>query len=199
MEKASLVFVKSVITRYKDMNLKELYINQIRPEMKKAFNYKSFAGSPRFTKVVVNAGFGKLLKDSKIQETVSSTLERITGQKPVFTKARKSISNFKVREGQIIGAKVTLRGARMYDFLDKLINITLPRMRDFRGLSEKSFDCRGNFAIGFKEYVAFPEIRSDEIERLHGLEVAVTTDAKTPEEAKKLFRLAGLPLQKKTK
>ncbi|MBI5230309.1 MAG: 50S ribosomal protein L5 [Candidatus Magasanikbacteria bacterium] len=181
------------------MSLKEKYISEIRAALQNTFHYKSVAGAPRFTKVVVNVGFGKLLKDAKIQEAVRSTLEHITGQKSVFTKARKSISNFKVREGQIIGAKVTLRGARMYDFIDKLINITFPRVRDFRGLSEKSFDQRGNLAIGFKEHVAFPEVRSDEVDRLHGLEVAVTTDAKTPEEAKMLFRLAGFPLQKITK
>lgn len=181
------------------MSLKEKYTNEIRTALQESFHYKSVAGAPRFTKVVVNVGFGKSVKDAKIQETVGDTLTRITGQKPVFTKARKSISNFKLREGQVIGAKVTLRGARMYDFLDKLINITFPRTRDFRGLSEKSFDGRGNFAIGFKEHVAFPEVRSDEIDRLHGLEVAITTDAKTAEEAKMLFRLAGFPLQKITK
>lgn len=181
------------------MSLKEKYIKKIRFELQDTFHYKSVLGVPRFTKVVVNVGFGKLLKDSKIQEIVGNTLERITGQKPVFTKARKSISNFKVREGQVIGAKVTLRGARMYDFLDKLINITFPRMRDFRGLSEKSFDSRGNLSIGFREHVAFPEVQSDEVDRLHGLEVSVTTDAKTEKESKFLFRSAGFPLQKITK
>lgn len=181
------------------MSLKEKYIKEICFELQDTFHYKSVSGVPRFTKVVVNVGFGKLLKDSKIQEIVGSTLERITGQKPIFTKARKSISNFKVREGQVIGAKVTLRGARMYDFLDKLINITFPRTRDFRGLSEKSFDSRGNLSIGFREHVAFPEVQSDEVDRLHGLEVAVTTDAKTEKEAKLLFRSAGFPLQKITK
>lgn len=181
------------------MNLKEKYNQEIRPALQQTFHYKSVVGAPRFTKVVVNVGFGKLLKDAKIQETVGNTLLRITGQKPVFTAARKSISNFKVREGQVIGAKVTLRGDHMYDFLDKLVNITFPRMRDFRGLSEKSFDRCGNFSVGFKEHVAFPEVGSDEVDRLHGLEVAVATDAKTPAEAKMLFSLAGFPLQKSTK
>lgn len=178
------------------MSLKEKYIKEICPELQKMFHYKSIAGAPKFTKVVVNVGFGKLTKDAKIAETIASTLERITGQKSVFTKAKKSISNFKLREGQVIGAKVTLRGARMYDFIDKLVNITFPRMRDFRGLSENSFDRAGNFAVGFKENSSFPEIRSDEIERLHGLEVSITTDALSAQEAKTLFILAGFPLQK---
>lgn len=177
------------------MNLKGYYQTKVVPQLIKEKGYKNIHAVPKIIKVLVHVGFGKISQEPKITEVVENTLKRITGQNPVWTKAKKSISNFKLREGIIIGAKVTLRGKRMYDFLEKLINVTLPRVRDFRGLSLKSVDQGGNLSIGFKEHIAFPEIRSDEVEKIHGLEVTVVTNARTRPEAESLFKKLGLPLQ----
>ena len=154
---------------------------------------------PRVNRITINVGVGRVNKDKAFMANVINTLTKITGQKPVQTKARQSIATFKVREGAIVGVVVTLRGKRMYDFLDKLVNVSLPRVRDFRGLSPKSLDKQGNYSIGLKENIAFPEIRADEIEKIHGLEVCISTTANTKEEGEKLLRLMGLPLKKEVK
>jgi len=179
------------------MNLKELYKKEVAGKLMKEFGYKNVNAVPKMTKVVVNVGFGKSLKEPKVAEAVEATLKRITGQKPLLTKAKKSISNFKLRAGQVVGAKVTLRGKRMYDFLEKMVKVALPRVRDFRGLSPTAFDENGNLTIGFKEHLSFPEIRPDEVERIHGLEVTVVTTAKNKAEAKKMFTYLGFPLIEK--
>ena len=174
--------------------LREQYDKKIVPALMERFGYKNRMAVPKLKLVSVNVGMStNLLKDPKIPETVEATLTRITGQKPVKTLAKKSIASFKVREGQNIGMKVTLRGARMWHFLEKLIHVTLPRVRDFRGISPKLVDKQGNLSMGFKEYIAFPEIRPDEIEKLHGIQVTVSTTAKTREEGLELFKLMGFP------
>ncbi len=176
--------------------LREHYQKKVVPEMMKKFGYKNTMAVPRVRLVSVNVGMTAAnLKDGKYAETVETTLKRITGQKPVKTLAKKSISSFKIRQGMTIGMKVTLRGARMWHFLEKLIHVTLPRVRDFRGLPAKSVDAQGNLSLGFKEYIAFPEIRSDEIERLHGLQVTVATDAGSAEKGLELLRLMGFPFR----
>ncbi|MBU1038791.1 50S ribosomal protein L5 [Patescibacteria group bacterium] len=164
--------------------------------LQKEFSLQNIMQMPRLQKVVLNIGLGKVLSDTKQQENAFKTLQRISGQKPVFTKAKKSISNFKIREGMVVGVSVTLRGQRMYDFLDRFVNITLPRVRDFRGLSKKIIDQQGNLTIGFKEHVVFPEIRSDEIEALHGLEVTVVTSGRARDLTLRLFELLGFPFSK---
>jgi len=174
-------------------NLKEQFYKTMVPDLKKRLNCKNIHEVPRIEKVVVNVGLGSGLKDQKYKEAVEDTLRRITGQKPLETKARKSISNFKIREGQIVGAKVTLRGRRMYDFVSKLVNIALPRIRDFRGISTKLVDQNGNMHIGFREHISFPEISTDEVERIHGLEVTIVTSAKNHENGLELFRAFGFP------
>ena len=174
--------------------LREQYDKKIVPALMERFGYKNRMAAPKLKLVSVNVGMStNLLKDPKIPETVEATLTRITGQKPVKTLAKKSIASFKVRQGQNIGMKVTLRGARMWHFLEKLIHVTLPRVRDFRGISAKLVDKQGNLSLGFKEYIAFPEIRPDEIEKLHGVQVTVSTTAKTREEGLELFKLMGFP------
>jgi large subunit ribosomal protein L5 len=174
--------------------LREQYEKKIVPALMERFGYKNRMAVPRLKLVSVNVGMStNLLKDPKIPETVEATLTRITGQKPVKTLAKKSIASFKVRQGQNIGMKVTLRGARMWHFLEKLIHVTLPRVRDFRGISAKLVDKQGNLSMGFKEYIAFPEIRSDEIEKLHGVQVTVNSTAKSREEGLELFKLMGFP------
>ena len=174
--------------------LREQYDKKIVPALMERFGYKNRMAVPRLKLVSVNVGMStNLLKDPKIPETVEATLTRITGQKPVKTLAKKSIASFKVRQGQNIGMKVTLRGARMWHFLEKLIHVTLPRVRDFRGISSKLIDKQGNLSLGFKEYIAFPEIRPDEIEKLHGIQVTVSTTAKNREEGLELFKLMGFP------
>ena len=175
---------------------KEIYQKKVISAFKEQFGYKNSLAVPKVTKVVVNIGTGQGLKDAKFNELVESTLSRITGQKPIKTKAKQSISNFKIRKGLIIGSMVTLRGQRMYDFLDKLINITLPRVRDFRGLNQKSVDPKGNLNLGFKEHIAFPEIKSDEIEKVHGLQISIVTTAKNHEEGLELLKLLGFPFSK---
>ena len=178
------------------MALKEFYNKEVVPKLKEEFGYKNTMAVPSIETVTLNVGLGKGLKDAKFLETAEQTLERISGQKPVKTKARKSISGFKIREGNVVGMKVTLRGKRMWGFLERLIKVSLPRVRDFRGLSTKAFDGRGNYNIGFKEHMAFPEIKSDEIEQIHGLQVTISTSAQTNKEAEALLRKLGLPLKK---
>lgn len=183
----------STITRNYQISLAEHYRQQVVPALQKEFGLKNPLAVPRLVKVVLNVGLGKQSGDSKHIDLVVKTLTRITGQKPVLTKAKKSISNFKIRQGMVVGAMVTLRGKRMYDFLEKLIRVALPRVRDFRGLSPKSVDAQGNLAIGFKEHLIFPEIRSDEVEAIHGLEVAITTTAHNRQRGLKLFEFLGFP------
>jgi len=176
--------------------LKEKYIKEVIPAMQEKFGYQNSMAVPKMEKVTINVGISASKKDDKHQELVEKTLTRITGQKPVMTKARQAISAFKIRQGNVVGAKVTLRSERMYDFVSKLINITLPRVRDFRGINPKSVDRAGNLNIGFKEHIAFAEIDPSEVEMLHGLEVAITTSAKNYEEGFELFRLLGVPFIK---
>jgi large subunit ribosomal protein L5 len=178
------------------MNLSEFYKKKIVPELKTRFGYKNDMQVPKIEKVVLNVGLSKGLKDSIFIEAAESTLMRISGQKPLKTRAKKSISNFKIRKGMVIGMKVTLRGKRMYDFLEKLIKVTLPRVRDFRGLSYENFDQNGNLNIGIREHIAFPEIKADEIEKLHGLEIAIISTAKNKEESLALFTALGFPFKK---
>lgn len=176
--------------------LKEFYIEEVLPKMKKEFGYTNTLEAPKLNKVVINIGAGKVLKDPHFFETMEETLKKITGQKPVYSRARKSISNFKIREGMKIGLMVTLRGQRMYDFVDKLIHFALPRVRDFQGIKESSFDKNGNLNIGFKEHIVFPEIESDEVDRLHGLEIAVCVACKSKAEGMAFLKLLGFPIVK---
>lgn len=177
-------------------SLKEKYEKEITAKMMALFGYKNKLAVPRLLKVIVNVGLNAgQANDEKYKESIKSTLIRITGQNPVFTKAKKSISAFKVREGMTVGLKATLRGRRMYDFVDKLINITLARVRDFRGLDKKSLGDSRSLTIGFREHVVFPEIKSDEVERIHGLEVTIVTSAKNTKEADALFSLMGFPFK----
>ncbi|MDP3970414.1 MAG: 50S ribosomal protein L5 [bacterium] len=179
--------------------LKEQYKKDIAPQLKKEFEIKNAMAVPKLTKITVNVGVGRAAGDKKVIENVVSNITRITGQKPVLVKARKSISNFKLREGMIVGVMVTLRGKSMYDFMYKLVNITLPRVRDFQGIDPKAVDTDGNLNIGFKEHIVFPEISSDEVERVHGLEVAVTTSTTSREQGYRLLELMGVPFKKKNK
>ncbi len=177
------------------MRLKEHYVKTVAPQLKKDLNLKNLNSVPKVEKVVINVGASKALSDSSYHDIMQSVLSRITGQKPIPTKSKKSIANFKIRDGLIIGYKVTMRGQRMYDFLEKLIHVTLPRVRDFQGVSPKSFDGKGNYCIGFREYSAFPEIKADEIEKVHGLEVAITTTAKNNEQGFALLKQLGFPFK----
>jgi len=176
-------------------SLKTQFSNTVAPALKTALGKKNIHAVPKMEKVTLNVGLGSGLKDSQFQETVAKSLQRISGQKPVLTKARKSIAAFKIRQGMPIGIKVTLRGPRMYDFVEKLVAVTFPRVRDFRGIDRKSVDQSGNFNYGFKEHIAFPEISSDEVERLHGLQVTITTSAKTREDGIALFEALGFPFK----
>ncbi|MFA5360295.1 MAG: 50S ribosomal protein L5 [Patescibacteria group bacterium] len=173
------------------MNLKQKYKKEIVPKMIEKFGYKNIMAVPKLTKVVINAGVGRNAKDKNFIESVVSSLERISGQKPVQTKAKQSISAFKTRKGMIIGVAVTLRGQRMYDFMEKLIHVTFPRIRDYRGIDPKQVDNHGNLAVGFKEHIAFPEIKADEVQNVHGLQVCLSTTAKTNKEGLELFKLMG--------
>jgi len=177
------------------VNLKEKYQKEIIPKMEAKFGYKNHLAVPRLIKVVINSGVGKNAKDKAFVDSVASSLERISGQKPVFTKAKQSISAFKTRKGMIIGVAVTLRNKRMFDFVEKLVNITFPRIRDFRGINAKQVDNHGNLAVGFKENIAFPEIKADETDNVHGLGICLSTTAKTLEEGLELFRLMGFPFK----
>jgi large subunit ribosomal protein L5 len=178
------------------MRLQAKYKKEIIPELKKQFNYKNNLAVPKLIKVVVNVGFGRHAKEKAYIDNVVAGLTRISGQRPVQTKAKKAISAFKIRDGMIIGACVTLRGARMYDFLEKLVNITFPRVRDFRGISDKGIDQSGNLTIGFREHLPFPEIKADEVENIFGLEISLATTAKNRAEGLELFKLLGLPFKK---
>ena len=173
--------------------LKEVYRKEIAPKLKEELQLKNVMEVPRITKITLNMGIGEAIGDKKIIDNAVADLEKITGQKVVVTHARKSIAGFKVREGWPIGVKVTLRRERMYEFLDRLLSISLPRVRDFRGLNAKSFDGRGNYSIGMKEQLIFPEIEYDKVEKVRGMDIIVVTTAKTDEEAKELLRLLGMP------
>lgn len=176
--------------------LYEKYKKEIVPALKTELGYTNIMQVPRITKVVINAGVGRFVKESGFIDNVEKTLTKITGQKPVRTKAKQSISNFKIREGQEIGVMVTLRGPRMYHFLEKLLTVTFPRVRDFHGVSDKAFDRQGNYTIGFKENIAFPEVKMEEIEKIHGLQVIVNTTAKSKEEGRALLSRFGFPFSK---
>ena len=173
--------------------MRKLYDDKIVKAMTDKFGYKNAMEVPKLDKIVLNMGVGEATQDKKRVETAAAEMELIAGQKPVVTKAKKSIATFKLREGMPIGVKVTLRRERMYEFLDRLVTIALPRVRDFRGLNPKSFDGRGNYAMGLKEQIVFPEINYDRIEKVRGMDVIVTTTAKTDEEARELLRLFGFP------
>lgn len=176
--------------------LKEKYNNEVINALMEEFKYESVMEAPKIEKVVINMGLGEGRDNPKVIESAVKELELIAGQKPVVTKAKKSIANFKLREGMSIGTKVTLRGDRMYDFLDKLINIALPRVRDFRGVSATAFDGRGNYAIGIKEQLIFPEIEYDKVDSIKGLDIAIVTSANTDEEAKVFLKEMGMPFKK---
>ena len=173
--------------------LKEKYLNEVAPAMMQKFQYKSVMQIPRLEKVVINMGLGDTKDNAKGLDSAVSELGTITGQKPVITKAKKSVAAFKVRQGMSVGAKVTLRGNKMYEFLDKLFNIALPRVRDFRGVSVNSFDGRGNYSLGIKEQLIFHEIEYDKVDKIRGMDIIFVTTAETDEEARELLRLLGMP------
>lgn len=176
--------------------LKEKYLNEVVPSLQNKYNYKSIMEVPKLEKIVVNMGVGDATTNSKLLEAAVADLAAITGQKPVITRAKKSIAGFKVREGQAIGCKVTLRGENMYNFMDKLISISLPVVRDFRGVSKKAFDGRGNYTMGIKEQLIFPEINYDEIVKVRGMDIVFVTTAKTNDEAFDLLNELGIPFRK---
>lgn len=175
--------------------LKDKYRNEIIPQMQKTFGYKNVMQVPKVTKVVVNMGVGAAVQDAKVLDAAVADMAKITGQKPIVTRAKRSISNFKIRAGMRIGCMVTLRGDMMWEFLDRLLNVTLPRVRDFGGISPTSFDGRGNFAMGLKEQIVFPEIDYDKVDRIRGMDIIIVTTAKTDEEARELLRLLGMPFK----
>ena len=175
--------------------IKEKYLAEAVPALQQKFGYKNVMEIPRLEKVIINMGLGDCKDNAKALEVAVSELGQIAGQKPLVTKAKKSVANFKLRQGMNVGAKVTLRGARMEEFIDKLVNIALPRVRDFRGVSGKAFDGRGNYALGIKEQLIFPEIDYDKVEKIRGMEMIFVTTAKTDEEAKELLRLLGMPFE----
>ncbi len=176
--------------------LQERYINEVAPALNKKYQYKSCMQIPKFDKIVINVGCGEARENAKVIDAVVNDLTKITGQKPVICAARKSVANFKLREGMPIGVKVTLRGDRMYEFMDRLFNLALPRVRDFRGISADSFDGRGNYALGLKEQLIFPEIEYDKIDKDRGMDNGFVTTAKTDEEARELLTLMGAPFAK---
>ena len=173
--------------------MKEMYKAEVAPALMKQFGYKSVMQIPRIEKVVVNVGCGEARDNAKVLESVVNDLGTITGQKPIITKAKKSVANFKLREGMPIGAKVTLRQDKMWEFLDRLFNVALPRVRDFRGINPNAFDGRGNYALGLKEQLIFPEIEYDKIDKIRGMDIVICTTAQTDEEAKELLTLMGAP------
>ncbi|MGI5997133.1 MAG: 50S ribosomal protein L5 [Lutispora sp.] len=173
--------------------LKEKYLNEVAPALMQKFQYKSVMEIPKLEKVVLNMGLGNTKENAKALDAAVSELALIAGQKPVVIKAKKSVAAFKLRKGMNVGAKVTLRGERMYEFVDKLFNVSLPRVRDFRGVSTKSFDGRGNYALGIKEQLIFPEIDYDKVDQIRGMDIIFVTTAKTDEEARELLRLLGMP------
>ena len=177
-------------------NLKKLYQDEVAPALMSKFGYKSPMQIPRLDKIIVNVGCGESKNNAKEIEAICKDIATITGQKPITTKARKSVANFKVREGETVGVKVTLRGDKMYEFLDRLVNLALPRVRDFRGVNPNAFDGRGNYALGIKEQFIFPEIEYDKIDKTRGMDIIFVTTAKTDEEARELLRLFNMPFAK---
>ncbi len=173
--------------------LKEKYLNEVVPGLQEQFKYTNVMAIPKLDKVVINIGLGEVTQNPKALDAAINDLTLITGQKPVVTKAKKSIAGFKLREGMPVGVKVTLRGDRMYEFVDRLVSISLPRVRDFRGVSPKSFDGRGNYSLGLKEQLIFPEIEYDKIDKIRGMEIVFATTAKTDEEGRALLKLLGMP------
>ena len=176
--------------------LKETYLNEIRDAMQKKFEYKNVMQIPKLDKIVINMGVGEAKENAKVLETAVKDLEIITGQKAVVTRAKHSVANFKLREGQPIGCKVTLRGDKMYEFLDRLVNLALPRVRDFRGVNPNAFDGRGNYALGIKEQIIFPEIEYDKVDKVRGMDIIFVTTANTDEEARELLTLFNIPFAK---
>ena len=176
--------------------IKALYNETVIPALVKKFNYENVNQVPRLEKITINSGFGDIKDNAKSIQQAQEELKLIAGQKPVLTVAKKSVANFKVREGQTVGIKVTLRGERMYNFYDKFVSIALPRLRDFRGVPDKAFDGRGNYSVGLKEQLIFPEITYDQVEKIRGMDVAIVTTAKTDEEARELLRALGMPFKK---
>ncbi len=176
--------------------LKDLYLNEIVAGMTKKFGYKNVMEVPKLDKIVINMGVGEAKDNAKVLETAIKDMEIIAGQKPVVTKAKKSIANFKIREGMSIGCKVTLRGSKMYEFADRLINLSLPRVRDFRGVNPNAFDGRGNYSLGIKEQLIFPEIEYDKVDKVRGMDIIFVTTAKTDEEARELLTQFGMPFRK---
>ncbi|MBQ3151339.1 MAG: 50S ribosomal protein L5 [Clostridia bacterium] len=176
--------------------LKEHYLNEVAPALMKKFNYKSVMQIPKLDKIVINVGCGEARDNPKALDAVMSDIQQITGQRPVICKAKKSVANFKLREGMAIGVKVTLRGERMYEFLDRFFNLALPRVRDFRGINANSFDGRGNYSVGVKEQLIFPEIEYDKIDKVRGMDICMVTTAATDEEARELLSLMGAPFEK---
>ncbi len=175
--------------------LKERYRKEVLPQLTQEFGYHNALQAPRIAKVVVNVGVGEALVNAKALDAVVADITSITGQKPIITKARKSIATFKLREGRAIGVKVTMRGERMWNFLDRLCNIALPRIRDFRGISPDAFDGRGNYTLGLREQLVWPEIQYDKIDKLRGMEISIVTTAKTDEEGRRLLELMGMPFR----
>ena len=175
--------------------MKERYLEEAVPALTKRFSYRNPMQVPKLEKIVINMGVGDAVQNPKLLESAVAEMGQIAGQRPVVTKAKRSISTFKIREGMSIGAKVTLRGQRMYDFLDRLLNIALPRVRDFRGVSGKGFDGRGNYALGLKEQLIFPEIDYDKVDKIRGMDIVIVTSARSDEEAKELLRLLGMPFR----
>lgn len=176
--------------------LKEAYVNEVAPALMKKFGYKSVMQIPKIDKVVVNVACGEARDNSKVLDAVVSDMRQITGQQPVLCKAKKSVANFKLREGMVIGAKVTLRGEKMYEFIDRFFNLALPRVRDFRGINPNAFDGRGNYTVGIKEQLIFPEIDYDKIDKVRGMDICFVTTANTDEEARELLTLMGAPFER---
>ena len=176
--------------------VKEKYEIEVVPYLMKKFGYKSVMECPRLVKIVINTGLGDIKDNAKSIQMTENEIKMISGQKPILTKAKKSVANFKVREGQTVRIKVTLRGERMFNFYDKFVSIALPRLRDFRGVSDKAFDGRGNYSVGLKEQLIFPEITYDQVEKIRGMDVAIVTTANTDEEARELLRALGMPFKK---
>ena len=176
--------------------LKELYVKEVAPQMMKKFGYKSVMQIPKLDKVVINVACGDAIQNSKVLDAIVTDIRTITGQQPVLCKAKKSVANFKLREGMVIGAKVTLRGEKMYEFIDRFFNLALPRVRDFRGINPNAFDGRGNYSVGIKEQLIFPEIDYDKIDKVRGMDICFVTTANTDEEARELLSLMGAPFEK---
>ena len=176
--------------------LKEVYVNEVAPQMMKKFGYKSVMQIPKLDKVVINVACGEAIQNSKVIDAIVTDIRTITGQQPVLCKAKKSVANFKLREGMVIGVKVTLRGEKMYEFIDRFFNLALPRVRDFRGINPNAFDGRGNYSIGIKEQLIFPEIEYDKIDKVRGMDICFVTTSKSDEEARELLALMGAPFEK---